>query len=439
MKILVITNLFPPHHAGTFDFRCQAVTEALQKRGHEIKVLTSRHGLVNEQRDPEIERRLIINGHFDQPLVTGYGELKRIEAHNNEVLREALASYQPEVVYAWNLGGLSKSLIFTLRNSKIPAVYDVGDDWLSAGLREDPWLRWWNRPRASLLGGPWRALLEWTGQRDRINKRIPTRMMKGYERVRDVYGPPERLARVEPNSIGAFHFERIYFCGAALKSEAEAAGFRVAHAEIIYPGIPTDRFYYEIKAPSQPVAKFLMVSRLSPNSGAMTALEALRLARQNQVQATLSIYGKGDSGQMAQLRSFVIQHSLPVEFLTVTNQQKDLAQAYRAHDAYLYTAEWDEPFALAPLEAMASGIPVIGARSGGARELLRHGENALTYSPGEPLELASRIQELQMQPALRYQMAETAQSEVMGQYSESYMLDRIESYLQQSIELWQET
>ena len=58
---------------------------------------------------------------------------------------------------------------------------------------------------------------------------------------------------------------------------------------------------------------------------------------------------------------------------------------------------------------------------------------------GDALELASRMQELQMQPALRYQMTETAQSEVMGQYSESYMLDRIESYLQETTEVWQES
>ena len=79
--------------------------------------------------------------------------------------------------------------------------------------------------------------------------------------------------------------------------------------------------------------------------------------------------------------------SLPVEFLTVSNQQKDLAQVYRQHDGFIYCAEWDEPFALTPLEAMASGIPVIAARSGGVRELLRAGENGWVYKPGDALEL----------------------------------------------------
>ena len=96
-----------------------------------------------EQRDPYIERRLILNGQFEAPLVESYGDLKEIEAHNNEVVREVIANYLPEMIYVWSLQGLSKSIIFTLRNTKIPTVYDVADDWLSSGIKEDPWLRWW--------------------------------------------------------------------------------------------------------------------------------------------------------------------------------------------------------------------------------------------------------------------------------------------------------
>jgi hypothetical protein len=44
--------------------------------------------------------------------------------------------------------------------------------------------------------------------------------------------------------------------------------------------------------------------------------------------------------------------------------------------------------------------------------------------------------ELQMQPALRLQMAEAAQADVMNQFSESFMLDQIESYLNTTLEVW---
>ena len=184
------------------------------------------------------------------------------------------------------------------------------------------------------------------------------------------------------------------FCSESLKAKAENEGFRIAHAEVIYPGIPTDRFYAEIKPPSHVPKKFLVVSRLSEKSGVMTALEGLRLAQQNGVHASLTVYGRGESEQMAQLRSFVVRHTLPVEFVTASNQQKELAQLYRQHDAFIYCAEWDEAFPMTLLEAMGSGLPVIASRTEGARELLQRGENAWVYTPGDAVEVASRIQEL---------------------------------------------
>jgi len=434
VRILIITNLHPPLHAGTFDYRCEAVAGLLQKRGHEVHVLTSRHGLQKEQRDPDIERRLILNGKFEHPLVKDFGDLKELEGHNHEVVRETIANFLPELIYVWSLQGLSKSLIFTLRNAKIPTVYDVADDWISRGIAEDPWLEWWNREKAPGLEGMRRKMMEATGQRDKLNDSIPTRLMKGYERVPELYGGKGGPA--QPGSIGAFHFDRLYFCSQALKAEAEAAGFRVAHAEVIYPGIATEKFWGEPKGVVAP-KKFLIVSKLGASCGVLTALQAVKLARENNLAVSLSICGRGESEQMAQLKSYVIQHSLPVDFVSVPPQQKDMAQLYRQHDAFIYCAEWDEPFALTPLEAMAAGMPVIGAKSGGAREVFRQGENAWVYKPGDAVELMSRMQELQMQPALRTLIVETAQADVMTRYSESAMLDRIEAYLQETLEVWQ--
>ena len=93
------------------------------------------------------------------------------------------------------------------------------------------------------------------------------------------------------------------------------------------------------------------------------------------------------------------------------------------------------PLPTPELERVAQAV-LRAARSGGATELLRHGENALTYSPGDEVDLASRIQELQLQPALRQQMAETAQTEVLSRYNESTVMDQIENYLNTSLEVW---
>lgn len=436
MKILVLTNLYPPHHAGTYDFRCETLTEALRLRGHTMHVLTSQHGMTSEQRGGEIERRLLLNGIFEHPSITRLRELQTLETRNHQILQETIEEFKPDVIQVHSLEGLPKSFIFTLRNSRLPTVYDVGDYWLAHGLRHDPWLRWWNRPKAPILQAVWRASLELLGQRDRLDGHAPTRMMRGYDRLPDVYGYAATSATVQPNSISAFRFDRLYFCSHALKEATAQAGFRVQHGEVIYPGILAQLYVGEIKPASAPVNKFLVVARLVSRSGVLTAVQALRAAREQKVQATLSIYGQGDSDCIAEIRSFVAIHHLPVEFLPVSNIYRDLPAVYRRHDALLYTSEWDEPFSLTPLEAMACGLPVIGAASGGARELFRHGENALTYTPGSVEELASRIQEIQMQPALRCQLAETAQTEVLSKFNETIVVDKIENYLETSCEVW---
>lgn len=436
VRILVLTNLYPPHHAGTFDFRCQRVVEALRQRGHEIRVLTSTYGLRSEERGPDTERRLWLNGVFGQPAVPAYGPLRQLEAHNHQVLRETIAEFQPEFLYVWSLRGLSKSLIFGFRHARRPVVYDVADDWIARELREDPWLRWWNRTDAP-PGARWhRAFLEWFGQRRRLDRTAPTRLLGGFRRLPQVYCSPAALSQVQPDSIAVFQFDRLYFCSQALKTATEMAGFRVSHGEVIRPGIPTEQFVQEIKPVSAPMQRFLIVTELTPDSGVKTALEAVKLARAQRTPLKLTVYGRGESELMAQLRSYVVQHALPVEFTTLSNLVRDLPAVYRQHDVFLYTAEADQPFALEPLEAMASGLPVIAARSGGLKELLRHGENAFTYAPGDAAELAARLLEVQSQPDRRRQVAETAQAEVLSRFNETAVVDQIENYLEASRVIW---
>jgi glycogen synthase len=428
MKILVITNLYPPHHAGTFDHHCLGVTDALRLRGHTIFILTSSHGLRSEERDEGIHRSLLLNGVYGHPAVSSYLELKSLELQNHQALLEAIEQFAPDLVHVFSLRGLSKSLLFTLHNSRRPVVYDVFDYWLSAEVREDPWLRFWNAPSPPLLTQSTRKALELSGERGRLDTTAPTRLMKGYDRVPALFGNPKERAAVEPNSIGGFRFDHIYFCSQALKNLTEQVGFVVRHAGVIYPGISAVCIG-AIKPASAPISKLLLVSRLTEDSGAMTALKALQIARKAGLKVTLSIYGRGESAYMAELRSFAVSRQLPVEFLNVSNSTSDLPAVYKQHDVLLHTAESAEPFPFTPLQAMGCGLPVISATLGGAGELLRHGENCLTYPPGEAPQLAARVQELLISPALRCQMAEAAQSQVLAQFNDATVIDQVENFL----------
>jgi hypothetical protein len=217
VRILVVTNLYPPHLADTDDFRCQNVTEALGGRGHELRVLTSTCGLASEaghtaralgdSRDALVQRRLRVNGEFGQFTVASLGDLRELEARNNAVLRDALAEFQPDVVHVWSLRGLSKSLLVTLRRTGVPACFDMADPWLAEELATDPWLAWWHRERVPAMQKVQRTGLEVSGQRAKWDAATPTFLEPGVNRLpaifdRDTHGG------AAPNSLGTPQLRR---------------------------------------------------------------------------------------------------------------------------------------------------------------------------------------------------------------------------------------
>ena len=113
-----------------------------------------------------------------------------------------------------------------------------------------------------------------------------------------------------------------------------------------------------------------------------------------------------------------------------------MPRVYREHDALLFTSEWAEPFALTPLEGMASGLPVIGTTTGGSRELFRDRDNSLTYTAGQHDELADRIVRLAGDSELRARISATGQAEVRANYDESHIVDEIEAYLEETLAIW---
>jgi glycosyltransferase involved in cell wall biosynthesis len=69
------------------------------------------------------------------------------------------------------------------------------------------------------------------------------------------------------------------------------------------------------------------------------------------------------------------------------------------------------------LEAMAARLPVIGAETGGIKEIVRHRQNGLLFSPSDPASLITCIAEYIKNPALAASCAEQAFRDITTIYS----------------------
>ncbi len=86
----------------------------------------------------------------------------------------------------------------------------------------------------------------------------------------------------------------------------------------------------------------------------------------------------------------------------------------------LFPIEWDEPFGLTPVEAMATGTPVIAYRRGAVEEIIQHGTTGFLVKPGDRANAASYVNELSMLSRMQ------CRSHVEQHFSLERMLDGYE-------------
>lgn len=408
MKILVVSNLYPPYSIGGYEERCLAVTEGLKATGHETCVLTSHHGLPGPTIGTDgVRRQLRVHGFFGHPWLS-LRELYQLEKHNHATLKAAIAAFKPDVVHVWNLGGISKTLILTLRDLGIPTVYDISDHWIAQSMRADVWLRWWNGLTKSTVATLTSKVLRLFGAKSWLRYRAP---FAAWDEIK---------------------FPRIYFCSARLQEITRESGWPVEHGAVIHCGVPTAAFAQ--RPASDRCTKLLWVGRLHEDKDPLTAIQALgHLAKAGNDTLTLDLYGRGDETYVNQLKATAAELGITDRIQFRSTDAAGMRQVYANYDALIFTSAWEEPFALTPLEAMSAHIPVVSTLLGGSRELVRDGENALQFQARDPVDLARAINRLTGDLELRQSMVKIAGQEVVARYDIAVIVGQIEAYLQETL------
>lgn len=104
--------------------------------------------------------------------------------------------------------------------------------------------------------------------------------------------------------------------------------------------------------------------------------------------------------------------------------QTDLPSIYRKSDLVVVPSIAQEGLSRTAVEAMASERPVIGSRLGGLAELIEDGVNGLFVEPGDPQDLARKIESLLDAPELRRQIGSRARSRFERDFAWPTVIER---------------
>ena len=138
------------------------------------------------------------------------------------------------------------------------------------------------------------------------------------------------------------------------------------------------------------------------SKGLVTFLEAARAVASRTPDVRFLLVGKGtDSEKMrAAVNSLGLQR-----VVVLAGYRSDVPDVLASLDMLVNCPTAREGLSMAVLEAMATGLPVIGTDVGGIPELVRDGETGLLVPPGDPGALAAAVLRLLSDPALAGRLA----------------------------------
>ena len=336
MKVLVLSNLYPPDVIGGYELGCKQVVDALRARGHDARVLTiaprvpvpAEAHVLRTLKLSEVwnSNRYVlgVNHHVTNQLLQA--EATGVSAFNVHALARAVDEFRPDVAYVWmivGVGGLG--LMAALQHLQVPWLWHLMDD-------------------------------------------VPVQLCRSNGRVIEPL-----LLEVDRQLEG-----RYLACSRQLVDEIESSGVRLGPDVEVVPNWVVG----EAPAPrastyrAGQTLRIIAAGQVAQHKGVDILIEAAAKVRERGFDnIQVDIYGNVEDHLFPTLvrRLGLDDH---VTFRG-SRPQAELAGLYSLYDVFAFPTWKREPFAFAPLEASWRGcVPLMSQASGNA-EWAVHGVHCL--------------------------------------------------------------
>ena len=399
MRILVISDLFPPVAFGGYEAETAALVDGLRER-HEVLVLTSDRGDT-----PPVEgvrRELPYVGPRRREAFLAPSKASRAV----KITRAALADFSPDLVYVANSVAIPQSAPLTAAAAGLPVAYRLSELFMASSLYAgDRYLR-------NLVPGQSAMRSAWAGAVRVHNRRVGLRP-----------SAPHRAAV----SWGSDALRERVTLPASVEPVLERTIYPASKHEAAFGSI-------ERRPASQPTVLYL--GRVTTAKGIEIAYRALaEIRREHGIDARLVQVGAAKPEMASALRRLAAELDLTEAIDDRGQLDTDELASVLAEAGVLVlpTVEW-EAFGLVIVEAGLARVPVVAARIGGVPEVVTDGEHALLFEPGDVSGCAAALAAVFRDPEAAAGRARRAHERMLG-FSVARYRDESERFLTDAAEL----
>ena len=404
MKILFISNFYPPARPGGYTQWCQEIAERLAHRGHEIRVLTSRHQREECEPEPDVLRELHLAGDLSHYKPGKFFTSRRKhETQNHRTISTVISKYKPELAFIWGMWAMSHRVPMSV-DALLPgrSVYYLSDYW---PMNPDFHSLYWSTPaRRRWMRYP-KAMINWAA-----------------------------LRSMESGGRKQLEFRHAICVSQAVKEILISNGLPLQNAVVVHGGTDLERFgHIRRNGNKSGTLRLLYAGQLVWHKGVHTAIRAMAhlINDFGMRNIDLRLIGSGPIEYESYLSSMVDDLGIG-QYVNFDGQvnKNEMPEWFSKSDVLVFPSVYEEPLARVTQEAMASGMIVVGTTTGGSSEILSDGHNALTFPAEDSLTLAKQVERLARDPLLRRKLSDGAKETVATRFTLDRMVGEIENYLQ---------
>jgi glycogen synthase len=429
MRVLFISNLYPPNVVGGYEQLCFEVADALAMHGHHVSVLASDYGGGTAQyAGQSVYRslRLLAGREIYEPFPGDAADRDAVNRSNLQALRDAVAEVAPDVIFAWNLFFLDRSFVAALAECRQPVVLMLTDNWLLSLERPEYMSRFFREH----VFGP--APFPLPPVAPPPSAHVPA----WWERL--IRRPHLGLTDAPLPAPLRFRFAAVF--GASFVREMHTdAGLSFASDRVVHNGVRQKQHseaaaWDRARRAHEPELRLLFAGRLVDLKGAhdlVAAVPLLTTAEPGLGTLRLTLLGDArDAKYMERLRRDIAASRCAYRIeIRPPVAEDSLPGLFREHDIYVFPSLY-EPFSLTLIHALASGIPTAASRAGGNVEIICDGVSGVLFNKGDPSDLARAVLRLANDPALRTAVA-LGGREAAARFTFENMVNGMEDFLRE--------